>query len=193
VKAAGFRRTGLIVVVCVLAGALAGIAGSAAAPSKSKPKAAQKHNRAMRHALRAGPMRGPGGLGLGGPPVHAEMVVPNANGDGFDTVTMDSGKLKAISGSSLTITEGTDKATYGEPTVDAGSSPTVVRNHQKAALGDLQVGDFVHVIRGPKGTFVMAEDAATHAQEKKDRGPFGHDRPGHPGGPPPADRPGSNG
>ncbi|MFL5896664.1 MAG: hypothetical protein ACJ76Z_16315 [Thermoleophilaceae bacterium] len=189
------RGIGIIVAICALAGALAGIAGSAAAPSKSKSKSASAHPRA--HVLRA---RHGGGFrmarGVGGPPVHADAVVPNANGDGFDTVTMDNGRLKAIDNSKLTVTEGTDKKTYGEPTIDVGGNPTVVRNHEKAALSDLKEGDFVHIIQGPKGTFVMAEDAAFRAQEDKERGHFrgGRFGPGRfgpggdgppPGGPPP--------
>jgi hypothetical protein len=184
---------GLLVVVCALAGALAGIAGSAAAPSKAKSAAASAaksksagtagKKRGML-GLRHGPL-GPGrrGMAVWGPPVHGEMVVPNANGDGFDKVITDSGKLKSIDAGTLTVTEGTDKATFDEPTIDVGSDATVVRNHEKATLGDLKAGDFVHIVRGPKGNFVMAEDATFRAQERKDRGRFGHFHGPPPGGP----------
>lgn len=186
----------MVVTICALAGALAGIAGSAAAPSKSKSKTKAAQTQRSKGHFKRVPGFGPAlGMGVGGPPVHSETVVPNANGDGFDTVTMDDGKLKSIDGSKLTITEGTDKATYGEPTVDVGSEVTVIRNHAKAALGDLKEGDFVQVIKGPKSSFVMAEDAAFRAQEQKERdkfGPHGHfrgrffgPRPEAPDGPPP--------
>src|SRR5439155_6294030 len=170
------------------AGALAGIAGSAAAPSKSsKAKARSGHSGLRFRGRHFGPPLGVGpGLEFRGPPVHGEMVVPNANGDGFDTITMDSGKLKAIDGTKLTVTEGTDKATYGEPAIDVGSDATIFRNHQKASLGDLKEGDFVHIVQGPKGTLVWAESADFRAQEQKDRDHhFGHRWGGPPPGPPP--------
>jgi hypothetical protein len=181
-----FRRVGVVVLICALAGALAGIAGSAAAPSKSKSKADQKKAAAAQRGRFFGPKLGLRGA-IGGPPVHSETVVPNANGDGFVTVTMDNGKLKSIDGSKLTVTEGTDKATYGEPTIDVGDNPTVIRNHAKAALGDLKVGDEVHIIKGPKQTVVIAEDAAFQAQDQKEHGRFFRHRGRffmHPGGPP---------
>ena len=196
----GLRWLSLIVVICVIAGALAGIAGSAAAPSSSsKSSKASKHKsskraaaRLQRRGFRGGPF-GPGfrhGPGRGGPPVHSEAVVPNANGDGFDTITADAGKLKTIDGTKLTVTEGTDKATYGEPTIDVGATATVFRNHQKAALTDLKEGDFVHIVKSPRGNLVVAEDAAFRAQEQNDRGGEGHGHfgpgdgpwPGGPGG-----------
>lgn len=176
------RRIGVVAVICALIGALAGIAGSAAAPAKSKTKAAQKRAHAKHFGLRMGP--GAPGMEHGGPPVHAEMVVPNKNGDGFDRVTIDAGKIRTIDGTNLTITEGTDKATYGEPTIDVGGSATVVRNHQKATVGDLKEGDFARVVQGPGGTFVMAEDAVFRAQEQKDHGHFGPGGFGPEHGPP---------
>ena len=61
-------------------------------------------------------------------PVHAVQVVPNKAGDGFDTVTEDSGTVKSVSGAALTITEGTDKATYATPTLTIPAGATVERN-----------------------------------------------------------------
>ena len=188
----GWKRVGLIVLVCSVAGALAGIAGSAAAPSSKSSATAQAKARhfALRMRTRGmkrfGPALGFGPGEVGGPPVHAQMVVPNANGDGFDTITMDSGKLKSIDGSKLIVTEGTDKATYDEPKIDVGSDAKVFRNHEKAALSDLKEGDFVHVVQGPKGTLVWAESPDFRAQEQKD-GPrfFRHWKGGPPPGPPP--------
>jgi hypothetical protein len=181
----------VVIAVCALVGALAGIAGSAAAPSKStqaqkaKAKALKKQAKAQ---FRTG-RRGPGGPGFfgghggpGGGPVHSELVVPNADGTGFDTITEDAGKLTTVDGNTLNITEGTDKAKYKDVSIDVGSSPTVIRNGATATLGDLKADDQVRVIRGtPKGTIVIAEDAAFMAQREKDHEGFGH---GH-GGPPP--------
>ena len=183
---------GAIIAICALVGALAGIAGSAAAPSKksSKAKSAQKQrqHRGARMGHRGfGPMGR--GMRMGGPPVHVEAVVPNAAGDGFDTVTEDNGKLKSVDGTKLTVTEGTDKKTYGEPTIDVGSDAKVFRNHEAAKLSDLQEGDFVHVIQSPKGNLVMAESADFRAQEQKDHGHFRREFGPPPGGPPPPGAP----
>jgi hypothetical protein len=181
----GLKRVGLVVAVCALAGAIAGIAGSMAAPSKSaRSKARAAHAMRMRWAHGARHLGMGLGIEPGGPPVHAEAVVPNAAGDGFQTITTDAGKLKAIDGSKLTVTEGTDKATYAEPTIDVGSSPTVYRNHEKVSLSDLKEGDFVRIVQGPKGTLVWAEDPDFRAKEQSERDHWGpHPGPGF--GPPP--------
>jgi hypothetical protein len=190
-KGSPLRRMSVVIAVCAIVGALAGIAGSAAAPSKStqaqkaKAKALKKQAKAQ---FRTG-RRGPGGPGFfgghggpGGGPVHSETVVPNADGTGFDTITEDAGKLTSVDANTLNVTEGTDKAKYKDVSVDVGSSPTVIRNGATATLGDLKPDDQVRVIRGtPKGTFVIAEDAAFLAQEQKDHEGFG---PRH-GAPPP--------
>jgi hypothetical protein len=194
-------RIGVIVAICALAGALAGIAGSAAAPTKkaATTKAAQKKGFARHFGMRHGGGFGfgmRGGPASGGPPVHAETIVPNAKGDSFNTVTMDNGKLKSVAGTKVTLTEGTDKATYGTPTIDVGSDARVFRNHAKATLGDLKEGDFVHVLKGPQGTLVVAESADFRAQEQKDHQGFdGLGRFGPPpGAPPPGGAaPGSDG
>jgi hypothetical protein len=191
-KESGLRRIGAVVVICALVGALAGIAGSAAAPSKStatQPKKAKAQKKAAKKALRRGGLRGPGFFGgprgLDGGPVHSEAVVPNADGTGFDTITADGGTLTSVDGSTVHIKEGTDKATYkADVAIDVGSSPTVIRNGKKATLGDLKDGDHVQVIQGtPKGTLVMAADDAWIAQREKDHMGFGRGH-GH-GGPPP--------
>jgi hypothetical protein len=193
-KQSGLRRIGVVVVICAFAGALAGIAGSAAAPSKSNATKAQKKAKAQRQARRAqGTARffGGGPMGPGGGPVHSESVVPNADGTGFDTITTDGGTLTSVDGSTLHIKEGTDKATYkSDVAIDVGSNPTVIRNHAKAALADLKPDDHVRVIQGtPQGTIVIAEDAATAAQDQKDHEGFGHRHfgpppPGAPAAPP---------
>jgi hypothetical protein len=200
------KRITTVVVICALVGALAGIAGSAAAPSKQKATAAQKakakavakakKKAAMKGLKRAG-RRGPGGPGffLGGPggpggpgggPVHSETVVPNEAGDDFITITSDAGKLTSVDGSTLNIAEGTDKKKYKDVSIDVGSSPVVIRNHKDAKLSDLKADDHVRVIQGtPKGTIVIAEDDAFLAQEKKEHEGFGFGHRGHRGPPPP--------
>jgi hypothetical protein len=87
------------------------------------------------------------------------VVVPNEAGNGFDTVTSDHGKFKSLSGDQLTITEGTQKATYKDQTLTIPASAKIYRNGASAHLSDLRSGDEVNVIQGPKGTMVDANDA----------------------------------
>jgi hypothetical protein len=166
-------RVGALAAGCAAVGAIAGIAGSAAAPSSSKQPG------------RPGPMwrmHGPHeGFRGGGPPVHAEAVVPKRSGAGFETVTEDNGKLKSRSGNDITITEGTRTETYKDVTVTIPSGATIVRNGAKASLSDLKDGDFVRVASSPEGTFVMAADASFRPRFQGGRRGFEH----RPGGPPP--------
>lgn len=181
-KQSGLRRIAVVVAICASVGALAGIAGSAAAPSKSSSKATeaqkakaalQARARALKRALghRALGARlagaGPGFFFAG--PVHSEAVVPNQDGTGFVTITTDAGMLNSVDGNTVHIKEGTDKKTYKDDVaIDVGANPTVVRNHAKASLSDLKAGDHIRVIQTPKGTFIMAEDDAFIAKEKKE-------------------------
>jgi hypothetical protein len=177
-------QLGIVIVVCALVGALAGIAGSAAAPSKSK-KAAKP---ALRFAPRSFGLRGPGGpggpgFGPGGPAVHSEAIVPNKAGDGFITITSDGGKIKSVSGNDVTIDESVGTLHYKDATVTIPSDATVIRDHAKASVSDLKEGDFVHVIASSERTIVIAEDAAFQQSERKRfGGPRGFD---HHGPPPP--------
>jgi hypothetical protein len=173
-------RGGLVVGACALVGAIGGIAGSAAAPSASQTQTTTNGHKGW------GPGRGgrPGFAG-GGPAVHAELVVPNKDGNGFITVTMDSGKVKSSSGDQLTITEGTDKATYKDATLTIPSTATVRRNFADAKLSDLKDGDQVHVSQSSEGTFVFAVDDAHQGQRPGPGWGHGAGRPGPYGGPPP--------
>jgi hypothetical protein len=164
--------------VCALAGALAGIAGSAAAPPHSaKARASQTAEPQGSFAVSGGayqisvttggpgPRHGPPGLpGLPGLPVHSETIVPNQAGDGFETITSDRGSFKTLSGNQLTITEGTKKATYKTVTLTIPTGATVIRNDAKAQLTDIKPGDEVMVNTGPPGTTVMAADAQHQKQ-----------------------------
>jgi hypothetical protein len=152
--------------------AIVGIATGAAAPSQKEkgtksngatyrvfpgPPGAPARGRLM---FRTGP--GPKGrppLPFGGPPVHSEMVVPTKSGDSFETITQDSGKVQSVSGSQLTITEGTDQATYKTVTLDVPSDAKVIRDGKTADLSELQPGDQVHVSQSPQNSFVFAADS----------------------------------
>ncbi|GAC1487723.1 MAG: hypothetical protein NVS1B9_07560 [Solirubrobacteraceae bacterium] len=127
-----------------------------------------------------------------GPPVHGERVVLNQAGTAFETVTMDSGAFKSLSGNTLTITEAVGAVVYKDATLTIPANATVVRNGAKTTLAALAAGDRVRVAQSPEATFVLAADAA-HQR----RGPFGEGRRhlgrgdkrppfGPPPGPPPA-------
>ena len=193
--------------LCALAGALAGIAGSAAAPShNAKARASQTADRQGFVTASGGgfqisvapggpiPRDGLRGLpGMPGLPVHSETIVPNAAGDGFDTITSDRGSFKTLSGDQLTITEGTKKATYKTVTLTIPAGATVVRNDAKAQLTDIKPGDEVMVNTGPPGTTVMAADAQHQKQvEGLKVGPLRMLKTGPvpPGSPPPPPPPG---
>jgi type II secretory pathway pseudopilin PulG len=193
----------IVIAVCALVGALAGIAGSAAAPSKksrsdsaqAQKKADRMKARALKRAFRrGGPGPGPA-FGFGFGPVHAEAVVPNKDGTGFDTIVTDAGTLNSVDGTTVHIKEGTDKKVYKDDVaIDVGSDAKVIRNHEDAKLSDLEEGDHVRVITGaPKGNIVIAEDDAFIQQEKKrfSECGFRHHGFGPPGPPPGAPAPGA--
>jgi hypothetical protein len=152
--------------------AIVGIATGAAAPSQKEkgtkssgaafrvfpgPPGAPVKGRIM---FRAGhPPKGRPPLPFGGPPVHSEMVVPTKSGNDFETITQDSGKVQSVSGSQLTITEGTDQATYKTVTLDIPGDAKVIRNGKAADLADLQQGDLAHVSQSPQNSFVFAADS----------------------------------
>jgi type II secretory pathway pseudopilin PulG len=169
------KRMTIVIAACASVGAIAGIAGSAAAPSsKSKSGSAQAHAQRQAQKLRARALRrgfrlGPVGPGFRRGPVHAQAVVPNAAGTGFTTITTDAGTLNSVDGTTVHLKEGIDKATYkNDAAIDVGGNAKVIRNHQDAKLSDLKAGDHVRVITGaPRGNVVIAEDDAFIAQEKK--------------------------
>jgi hypothetical protein len=166
------KYTAAAALICASVAATIGIATGAAAPSSNDkgdssddggaagyvatarfPAPPGAHRGASVIFRAGGPIRE-----LGGPPVHSEMVIPTKSGDDFETVTQDSGKVKSVSGDQLTITEGTEQATYKTVTLDVPSDAKVIRKGEKADLGDLQQGDQVHVSQSPENTFVFAAD-----------------------------------
>ena len=116
--------------------------------------------------------------------------MPTKSGDSFETITQDSGKVQSISGSQLTITEGTEQATYKTVTLDIPSDAKVIRNGKTAAVGDLQQGDQVHVSQSPQNSFVFAADS-TFTKKLGKGGPM--PPPPGIGGMPPGLPPGPNG
>jgi hypothetical protein len=170
----------VVAVACVAIGAMAGIAGSSAATS---------HHRA--HSAAGGVSGRPPGMGPGLGAVHSVSVVPNREGTGFETVTMDSGEVQSVSGRELTLTEGTKSATYKTVTLTIAADATVELDGKTAQLGELKSGDHAIVCESSGGkSTVMAADSSFQPQ----RPPAGaHDGPGWLGGPPPGQGQGAPG
>ncbi len=185
-------KSAVAVGACAAVGAIGGIAAGAAAPSHGGTKG--KNGPETQSGCPAPVRIGMGGppmamFAFGGPPVHAVQIVPNKAGDGFDTLTEDSGTVKSVSGDKLTITEGTEKATYATPTLTIPANATIQRNGESAKLSEIQTGDHVDVSSGSDGTTsVFAVDSGQWPPKptiKQGRPPG----PGFPiyrkGGPPP--------
>ena len=178
-KSTRIRNAVAAVAATACVASLVGIATGAASPSHNSKRAygTQRSRAAMpfpgppggppgvllrrgAHVSSSEAPSGPPVLAFGGAPVHSEMVVPNKAGDGFETITQDSGKVDSVSGDQLSITEGTKQATYKTVTLDIPSDAKVIRNGKSAQLSDLQQGDYVHVSQSPQGGFVFAADAS---------------------------------
>lgn len=145
-------KTGAVLGACAAIGAGAGILGSAGASSASPAKAAGAGKLAGRHGrrLRAGAI-------IPGRGIHGSVVVPGARGT-FRTLTFDRGVVKSVSGTTLTITEGTRRATYRTATVTVPSSAVVRDNRQTVALSALKPGQRVVVVQGTPKMHVVAHD-----------------------------------
>ncbi|HEX4110006.1 MAG TPA: hypothetical protein VHX88_17860 [Solirubrobacteraceae bacterium] len=121
-----------------------------------------------------GPLGRLGALGIGGPPVHAQLVVPNGSG-GFQAITVDSGTVGSVSASTLTVDEAYDGHTYQDVPITIPSGAVVQRDGSTVSLSNLRSGDEVTVARSSSTTRVFA----WHAQQAP--GPFGEHWPGVPG------------
>ena len=162
-----------VATTCALAGAAGGIASSGAAGTGTISGTSTGSH------LGGGP-GGPGGDGMS---IHSESVQLNQAGTAFITVTRDQGTVTAISGSDLTLKEGTRTVTYKTVTVTVASGATVTRNDETAALADIEVGDTVSISQSSDGSQVRAYDPTYKPTAPTGgRGGFGG---GH-GGPPPA-------
>jgi hypothetical protein len=174
-------RATIALTACAAIGAAGGIAGSAAAPSKTKAKSSA--------AAGTSPTARPGDPGHRGGPggraVHSEEVVLNDAGTAFITETEDSGKVKSVSGSDVTITEGIGSVTYKDATITLPAAAKIVRNGKTATAGDLKAGDFIHVSQSSDGTFVFAGDASFRPRGPGPGHGHGRDHDGpRPQGPP---------
>jgi hypothetical protein len=168
------RWVGAIAVAstCALVGAAGGIASSGAATTTSKATTAKtaKSGGGGRHDMD------------GGPSIHSVSVQLNKAGTAFITVTRDEGTVTAVSGSDITLHEGTKTVSYKDVTVTVPDGATVTRNDATATLAEVKVGDRVSISSSSEATEVRADDP-TFMPAMGGRG--GPDGGGH-GGPPPA-------
>ena len=126
--------------------------------------------------------------GPGGGAVHSVSVVPNKAGTAFVTLTSDRGTVQSVDSSAgtITIVEGTEKATYKTLTLDVPSGAKVTRDGTTASLGEIEVKDHVSVSSSSEGARVFAMDSSFRPEHGPGMGgPPGMG--GHPGmgGPPP--------
>jgi hypothetical protein len=141
-----------VALICAAAGAAAGISGGTAATTKSAtagPAAAHAHS-ATRDRM----------FERHGFAVHEVAVVLNKAGDGFLTVTSDSGTLQSVSGGQLTLKEAVGSVVYRTVTLTIPSDARVIRNFRSASLSDLRAGDRVRVSSSTEGTAVLADDGS---------------------------------
>jgi hypothetical protein len=116
--------------------------------------------------------------------VHEEAVVLNKAGNGFVTVTSDSGTAQSVSGDQLTIKEAVGSVTYKTVTLTIPSGAKVIRNFKSASLSDLRSGDRVRVSSSSEGTAVLADDGSVRPPFLGRHGPGGPGAPGAGYGPP---------
>jgi hypothetical protein len=89
--------------------------------------------------------------------VHVQAVVPVAGG-GFHTLTLDRGFVQSVSGSELTLREGTRSATDRMLTLAVPANAVVRVNGRLATLSALRPGQHVAVLQGTPRAHVIAQD-----------------------------------
>jgi len=137
-------RIAVVALSCVALGA--GASAIASASTGTTAEAAHAHGR--HHGLDGRGMRWVRRA------VHAQLVVPTKQG--FVNVTVDRGTVDSVSGSQLTVTEGTRRQTYKTVTLSIPSAAKVRDNRQTASLSSLRKGQRVIVVQAPRWTFVVA-------------------------------------
>jgi hypothetical protein len=134
----------LVAVCCVAAGAgISAIATAGASTSTPSPHTAAKHAKART-----------GGLRLLARAVQGSAVVRTAHG--FATATFARGKVAAVTGQRLTITEGTPRAAYKTVTMTVPANAVIRDDRQKATLSAVKAGQRVLVLTAPQRTYVIA-------------------------------------
>jgi hypothetical protein len=150
---AGHARLLAVATACVALGAGAGVIASAGAASSTP-----SHGSAGAHQPAHGP-RAARHVRLLRRAVSGDLVVHTKQG--FRTVSLQRGKVDSVSGSRLTLTEGTRKAAYRSVTVTIPSDARVRDNGKRASLSSVTAGQRVLVVRAPRRTFVIARTPAS--------------------------------
>lgn len=111
------------------------------------------------------------GFGLGGAPLHGELVVPDPDSDGYRTVVVQRGEVTSASGSSLTVRS------------EDGFAETYALTDETVYLGgvdgasSLQEGEQVHVTGVREGGTARAVSVADLSRLRQRFGGM-HDWPG---------------
>jgi hypothetical protein len=137
-------------VVCAAAGAGAGTVAAAGASTAHHSGSGTS----TRRAAHAGPR---GLIRLARRTVHGELTVDTPKG--FRTVTIDRGTVDAVSGDTLTMTDGTAAASDQKVSLTIPSSARVRNDHSAASLTSLTPGERVVVLQLPQRTVVIARPA----------------------------------
>jgi hypothetical protein len=161
-----------VATTCAFIGAAGGIATSGAASKATTSSTSAKSASTTASRPNGGP---------GAPAVHSESVQLDKAGTAFITVTSDEGTVTAVSGSDITLHEGTKTVAYKDVTVTVADGATVTRNDTTAALTDIKVGDRVSITQSSDGAQVRAYDP-TYKPARPSGGPGGFGGPGGPGG-----------
>jgi hypothetical protein len=104
---------------------------------------------------------------FGGGAVHVDAVVPHGASD-FAHVIFDRGTVKSVSGQSLTLTEGTQTATYKDVTLTIPSDALIrTPGNDNASLSDLQTGWKAVVAQLPDKTVVAAGPLRTANTDRR--------------------------
>ncbi|MCW2921065.1 MAG: hypothetical protein JWL76_939 [Thermoleophilia bacterium] len=159
--------------ICALGGtALSGVASSSAATKTAITATATQPADGFGFGGPGGPgghggRGGHGGPGHGG--VHSESVVADPDGSGFVTLTSDRGTVTEVSGSTLTIKEGTADETYETVEVTVDGTVTIGRNGAIAKLSAIKVGDHVRIEHDGTTTRVHASTAKWETAQQAQR------------------------
>ncbi len=141
-------KVGGVVGACAALGAVGAYVGDAASSPSASSAAAAKPRQAGPSGHRRGPLQRLRRA------VHADLVVAAKDGT-FVNVTVDRGFVEKVDGSSLTLREGTKRATYKTITLDIPSNAVVRIKRKPGKLSDVKVGQHAMVVHGPKRTLVI--------------------------------------
>jgi hypothetical protein len=133
--------------VCAAAGAGAGtVAVAGASTSHGSTSGARTHRTAS--ARRRGLLR------LARRTVHGELTVDTPTG--FQTAAIDRGTIDSVSGDTLSVTDGTRRASAQKVTLTIPSSAVIRNDRRPASLASLRAGERVVVVALPQRTVVVA-------------------------------------